>query len=189
MVHQTDACGLSTVDQFASQNQFTSAFVSDYSRQHQSSDRGKHTKLDLRLTKACSLTRDHNVASRDQFTTTTECRTLNQRNRRSRQLFELTEDAVKRVEHLIDGVWHVLFNGHTGTKRPRALLRRKNNCDYLPQLREGCERAANLAYWRGVENVQRRSRERNWSYAIVDVEFDVLVGVGASHCWLLMVDG
>src|SRR4029434_1531344 len=115
-----DACGLSTVYQFSSQDQFTSAFVSDYSRQHQSSNRRKHTKLDFRLTKPRALARDHNVASRDQFTTTTECRTLNQRNRRSRQLFELTEDAVKRVEHLIDGIWHVLFNGHTCAKRPRS---------------------------------------------------------------------
>src|SRR6188474_961292 len=123
----------------------------------------------------------------DQFTTTTQRRTLNQRTRRPRQLFELPEYAVKRVEHLIDRVWQVLFNGYTCAKRPRALLCCKNNRDDLPLLGQGCERAANLAHQRNVENVQRRSRERNSSDAIVNIELYVLVGVGAGHCWLLMV--
>src|SRR5437868_1679015 len=174
VVAQTQPPSLMRIDYLARQDQFTCALFTNYQRQQHRSHRWKYAELDLRLTKTRALRSDNDIACGDQFTATAERRSVDERNRRFCNLFQLTKDRVKRVEHLENRVLDVLLDCDSRAKRATTLVRIKHDGDQVSP-RTLAQRARDLAHHLDVEDIQRRPSKRNSPDAIFKTEADVLI--------------
>src|SRR5256885_1119305 len=94
VVAQTKPSSFNCVDYLTGQNQFPRAFFSNYQGQKNRGHRRKHAELDLRLTKTRAIGSDHDIARGNEFTATAKRGPVYKRNRRLRNLFQLTKDRV-----------------------------------------------------------------------------------------------
>jgi len=86
---------------------------------------------------------------------------------------------MKRVEHLEDRVLHVIFDCDARTEGATILVSIKNDRHQLA-LRTLAERLSDLVHHLDVENIQRRTRERDSPNAILETKVDVLVSAHAA---------
>src|SRR5437016_3319445 len=81
---------------------------------------------------------------------------------------------MKRVQHLEDGFRHVLFDRHPRTESSRILGSVEYYRHHLAPRNALIQSLANLAHHGDIENIERRPRERDPRYALVNLEFDIL---------------
>ena len=74
-----------------------------------------------------SIRSNNDVARRDDFTATAKRSAIDDCDHRLRNLFELTENRVKRVEHLVDRVLNMFLDRHARTKRATVFVGSKDN--------------------------------------------------------------
>src|SRR5438874_1211671 len=116
MVREAVTQSFSRIDYFPREDHLARFLLTYDARQQNYGHRRKDAEFDFRLAKLSSFARDDDVAGRDEFAAATESRAINQSNRRPRDLIELAENIVKRIEHLDHRFRHVLFDGDAGAE-------------------------------------------------------------------------
>ena len=174
MVREAVAQSFSRIDYFAREDHLARFLLAYDARQKNRGHRRKDAQFDFRLAKLGPIARNNDVAGRDEFAAATESRAINQRNRRPRDLIELAENIVKRVEHLDHRFRHVLFDGDTGAEGARAFSGFEYDRNEIILVGAIIQRVANLAHHGNVEDVERRPREGDSGDLISNLESDIL---------------